>query len=306
MNYKKTIVEKLKGSEQPVSGQDICKDLGISRVAVWKHIQSLNSVGYTIESTSRGYILKGLPDTLDEWSFPGLQLPFYHVEECGSTMEYARSLYFSGSEPYVVAADSQSEGKADKSGIWYSPPGGIYTTLVIPALVPWEKSGLYYLMGTLGICFVLKEIYHLDSWVRWPNEVFIGSMKISGMLGELYGPFHSPEAAALGIGINVNRSESNIPVSAVALSELMGERISRRDVLEILIKKIIDLVENFSPKNIIREWKQYFPLINTMAETSEGPVLILDINDWGALIVQKGNGEAVRLPVGAEIRFENQ
>src|SRR5210317_1273647 len=48
-----------------VSGEEICRDLGISRTAVWKQIRQLRDLGYEIEAIpSRGYCLKSTPDTL--------------------------------------------------------------------------------------------------------------------------------------------------------------------------------------------------------------------------------------------------
>ena len=39
-------------SPQPVSGQDLANHFGITRTAVWKHIQSLKKMGYGIEERS--------------------------------------------------------------------------------------------------------------------------------------------------------------------------------------------------------------------------------------------------------------
>ena len=38
---------------EPVSGEDISARLGVSRTAVWKHIQSLKNAGYDIESVPK-------------------------------------------------------------------------------------------------------------------------------------------------------------------------------------------------------------------------------------------------------------
>ena len=51
--------------QEPVSGEEISAKLGVSRTAVWKHIQSLKNVGYDIESVpKKGYILHKSPDLL--------------------------------------------------------------------------------------------------------------------------------------------------------------------------------------------------------------------------------------------------
>ena len=48
-----------------LSGEEMAKRLGVSRTAVWKHIQELRRDGYDIVSHSRsGYSLQSAPDTL--------------------------------------------------------------------------------------------------------------------------------------------------------------------------------------------------------------------------------------------------
>lgn len=48
-------------SPQPVSGQKISSELGVSRVSIWKQIQQLQDLGYPIQSTPKGYFLKPIP-----------------------------------------------------------------------------------------------------------------------------------------------------------------------------------------------------------------------------------------------------
>lgn len=38
---------------QPLSGQDLANHFGITRTAVWKHIQSLKKMGYGIEAYTK-------------------------------------------------------------------------------------------------------------------------------------------------------------------------------------------------------------------------------------------------------------
>ena len=42
------ILGMLHGAEDHLSGQDICRSLGVSRTAVWKHIGTLRNLGYQI------------------------------------------------------------------------------------------------------------------------------------------------------------------------------------------------------------------------------------------------------------------
>ncbi|MDX9958571.1 MAG: helix-turn-helix domain-containing protein, partial [Spirochaetia bacterium] len=49
------IVKRLREATKPVSGQTMAEELGLSRVALWKRIETLKAWGYGIEASRRGY-----------------------------------------------------------------------------------------------------------------------------------------------------------------------------------------------------------------------------------------------------------
>ena len=63
---RQAIIEMLRSSGSDfLSGEEIADLLGISRAAVWKHIQKLRRTGYEIDSRERcGYKFKNAPDIL--------------------------------------------------------------------------------------------------------------------------------------------------------------------------------------------------------------------------------------------------
>ena len=67
---KQDVLALLEQADAPVSGEQLCKALGVTRAAVWKAIEALRSDGYDIEAaTRRGYRLRTKPLTkqaLDE------------------------------------------------------------------------------------------------------------------------------------------------------------------------------------------------------------------------------------------------
>ena len=65
---KTKILSMLRKQETYVSGQEMCKELGVSRTAVWKCMNQLKEEGYTIEAISnKGYRLLECPDTLKSY-----------------------------------------------------------------------------------------------------------------------------------------------------------------------------------------------------------------------------------------------
>ena len=102
-----------------VSGQEICRRLGISRAAVWKQVEALRRQGVAVEGvSSHGYRLMGLPDVLRMLELnpvAGAAIIGRRVvvhEETVSTNDDARALATQGApEGTVVAAEAQSRGR---------------------------------------------------------------------------------------------------------------------------------------------------------------------------------------------------
>ena len=83
---------KLLKTNKTISGEDIGKALGISRTAVWKHIQDLKKKGYKIETTPKGYKLTNNLDLLNEEELAELPYKVYYYKEVTSTMDVAKKL----------------------------------------------------------------------------------------------------------------------------------------------------------------------------------------------------------------------
>ena len=95
----KKIIELLTKTDGYVSGSEISEQLGVSRQAVWKAINSLKEQGYKIDSvTNRGYRLVAYPPHLNEpaiekylkTSVIGKKLIV--LDEVGSTNDYLKKL----------------------------------------------------------------------------------------------------------------------------------------------------------------------------------------------------------------------
>jgi len=67
---KARLVEVLRaGNGRSISGGKLAVDLGISRVAVWKGIQSLVKAGYSVDTLESGYSLD--PESPSDFLYPG-------------------------------------------------------------------------------------------------------------------------------------------------------------------------------------------------------------------------------------------
>ena len=96
---KTRVLSLLRNSREYISGQELCRQFGVSRTAVWKIINQLKEDGYEIDAvTNKGYKLISYPDILNKHEIAsrmqtkwlGKEVVF--LEETGSTNTEARIL----------------------------------------------------------------------------------------------------------------------------------------------------------------------------------------------------------------------
>ena len=134
------IVSFLKShNSEYLSGQDLSDILKISRVAVWKHIKKIRSLGYKIESKQKlGYRLVNNTKQLLPWEITdGLNAKLvgkrvYYFDTIDSTQNFAIKI---ASNPIengaVVISQKQSRGRGRFGRKWLSPQGGIWLSIVL-------------------------------------------------------------------------------------------------------------------------------------------------------------------------------
>lgn len=203
-----------------VSGQALAEQLGVSRVAVGKHISALVADGYTIEAAhGTGYRLVDTPRlALPAEVRPLLRDPLWvcveGAEQTASTNEDARTLARQGAhEGTVVVAARQSAGRGRLGRTWESPHGGAYVSAILwPRVAPWEVGPLA-LVVAIGIA---RGVASLGATVqlKWPNDVWMGGRKLAGVLLEMSAESDAVEWVVAGFGINVVRDEASVAAAA--------------------------------------------------------------------------------------------
>ena len=231
----------------PVSGSVLAKELGISRVAVWKTVQALTESGYLIEAGEPGYHIepKNEKDFLYPWEFGEKEDMFYHYKSTGSTMDRARELALRGAESAIITAEKQSAGKGRNGRTWVSRQGGLFFSILDrPFKQGWRLSIADYAQFSLVMQIsVVKSISFIcgkKAFLRWPNDIYINNRKIAGITTEISGEGDLLAWISGGIGVNVNNKAPF--AKATTISEVIGHHISRREVLEKIVDEI-DIVK---------------------------------------------------------------
>jgi len=202
-----------------VSGEDISRQLGITRAAVWKYVKQLESEGYQFEAVSKkGYRLLYSPDLLiSEEIRPYLKTDTIgqkidHYNTTVSTNDEAKKLANRGEpEGTVVIAEEQTGGRGRTGGSWASEKGkSILMSLILRPDAPLSESAAIASKACRTIGKVLGT-YVPEVEVQAPDDVFIGGKKVCGILTETAGELDRIRFMILGIGILVNEEKDGLP-----------------------------------------------------------------------------------------------
>ncbi|MBW1696509.1 MAG: biotin--[acetyl-CoA-carboxylase] ligase [Deltaproteobacteria bacterium] len=297
------ILELLRSQQDILSGEFLSLKLGVSRVSIWKHIQKLKTAGYDIESSSKGYLLKGSPDIPYPWEFPERQGHIVYYPVVDSTMIVAKDMARKGCPNFtVVVADSQKQGRGRLNRIWISDPGGLYFTLVLRPKIPVAHSPRLSLLASMSLAELLREMIGIEAAVKWPNDILVNEYKLAGMLTEMEAETDRVQFVSIGIGINVNNDPSGIEPRATSLKRLTGETTSRKDLLRQFLNRFEQQLRQADLDHVASRWKSYSITINrkvrivTSQNIFEG--LAVDVDPDGALLLKMADGSIKRILYG--------
>ena len=300
---KSQLLKILKEDSNFVSGETLSMHLGVSRVAVWKHIQKLQACGYDIHPGPKGYRLVQSPDTPYPWEFPERESRIHFFDTAGSTMDIARGLARKGCPDFtVVIAETQTGGRGRMDRNWWSPEGGLYFTLVLRPPIPPVMSPLV----NFGVAFVLartlQEFCDVDARVKWPNDILIHGRKVSGMLSEMEAAGDQVSFVNIGIGINMNNDLPPDLPSATSIADISGKACSRKAFLSEFLDRLENRIHQPDLTTVIAEWKtcsatlgQQVRIVSRQGVT-EGKAMDVDPN--GALIVRTADGNLKKIYYG--------
>lgn len=220
------------------------------------------------------------------------------VESTGSTNADVTAMAAEGAADRVaVVASGQTAGRGRLSRSWTAPPGAsiAVSALFRPVGVPAEKLGVLPLMAGLAVVDMVRGVAGLGEGVlgegvlgdgsvapgpalglKWPNDVLLGGRKLCGILVEAASI--EPPALIVGIGVNVDLTEEELPVPHATSLALAGAQDLNRTALAAGLLDALDRRE--------RQWR-------------EDPVAMMA--DFRAECLTLGSRVRVELPGGGEL-----
>ena len=289
-----------------VSGEELSKQLGISRTAIWKHINILREEGYDIESVNKkGYRLISSPkDLLNPQNIYHNLITdiigknIIHLESVDSTNDYLKNIANGIKEGTVVISEEQTKGKGRLGRNWQSKSReGIWMSIVLkPEIVPYKAPFITLIAGAA----IVKALNNLQvpAKIKWPNDIIINNKKVSGILTELSAEIERVNYVVVGIGMNVKNLDFDKELEEKATS-LYKENyyLSRVEIVSKVLyefeKLYKDYIENNNKEETLKICREYSAIINKDVYIIKGDekelVRCIDISNEGNLIVRDSN-----------------
>jgi BirA family biotin operon repressor/biotin-[acetyl-CoA-carboxylase] ligase len=300
---KAQILQQLRDSRGIISGEILSSRLGISRVAVWKHIQKLLESGYQIEPGPKGYRLIASPDTPFAWEFPAREPHFHYFAEVSSTMDIARDIARKGCPDFtLVVAEKQVNGRGRMDRHWESSAGGLYFTMILRPKILLSQSPLLNFAASLVLSQTIREKCHVEATVKWPNDILVHGRKISGMLSEMEAEAELVSFINIGIGININNTPSPDIPSAASIKSITGVTHNRREFLSDYLDRLEDRLHDQDLGSVIPEWKTVAATlgrqVKVITRTGVTQGTAVDVDEGGALLVKIADGSLKKVYYG--------
>ncbi|GIU72176.1 MAG: bifunctional ligase/repressor BirA [Candidatus Nitrosocaldaceae archaeon] len=290
------ILEILKNREGYVSGEELSKELGISREAVWKNILLLKRYGYVIEAKKgKGYKLIAKSKLLLTWEIQdGLDTEFIgkkiiHKMSIDSTQDLAISIADKEEEGTIIIAEEQRRGRGRRGRVWHAPKGGIWFSLILkPEIEPWRATLLPLAVG-LAITDTIAML-GLEATLKWPNDVMINDRKVSGILLDMSSEQDKINYIVIGIGINANiDNPSRYADNATSLKDELKRDIDRIDFMRRLLKNIEKRYMQLDDEQLLEDYKKRCITLNKRVKVrsfdEEYDADAVNIDRDGSLIV---------------------
>lgn len=301
----------LLSSGQFVSGEQLATELGISRAAVNKHIDALETYGVAIYSVKgRGYKLAN-PISLIDASLlvQSIDNRCFYFDEIASTNGFMLDHTTELKNGDVCVAEYQSAGRGRRGRIWVSPYGHhLYFSLF------WTfPQGMAQAMGlslvvACTLVEVLKSFGVENIGVKWPNDIYLDNKKLAGILIEMSGQADSLCQLIIGVGVNMAMSEAQgkgIDQPWSDLSELvdMPDKTALVIALQKQLKRDIQLFEREGLAAFKTRWQAadlfYGREICLLMGEKSVEGICRGVDEQGAVLLETADG--VQAFIGGEI-----
>jgi len=302
----------LEAAGEPVSGDRLAKELGVSRVAIWSRLERLRAAGYVFAASPRkGYVLRSVPRQLDPALLDAhlrrlmVAPKVEFLAEVDSTNSEAERRLAVGQEaPFAVLARAQKAGRGRLGRKWHSAPSGnLYLSLAFRPFIPPDRLRPFTLWMGLALCAHVEKSLGLRLGLKWPNDLQSpDGRKVAGMLTEARLDADSVRELVFGVGLNLTGAPKDFPAelraTAGSLEAALGAPLDLNREVAGVIAALFRAWEQFEEGTWVRSFRRLWSHHDVLAGKSvrvglrgEPVAGVVDgVDDEGSLILRTGGG----------------
>lgn len=302
-----------------VSGADLARRLGVSRVSVWQYLERLREQGFEIESLhARGYRLAARPAFLhpaliDAHRHAAPGAPRIHfLDTVGSTNDEAARLLAAGEpSPLVVISRRQEKGRGRLGRAWHSATdGNLYASFAFRPDVEPARMQTFTLWMGVNVCALVASFCRAAPGLKWPNDLLFDGRKAGGMLTEARMDADRIHDLVFGLGLNLHAPASGWPPDlaprATALADHTTAPLDPNKFAAALVGRVLDAYAAFLDgsyqKDFADLWHRFDVLKGRALVLHQGAREIrgtaLGIDDEGSLLLRLPDGHTDRYRAG--------
>lgn len=261
-------------------------------------------------STHRTYDLFSEEKLIKHLEKHGFSGKLYFFKELDSTNNFARDMAEKG-EPHLtlIVAEKQYSGRGRLNREWFSPPGGLWLSLLLKPAVPVKSAHHFTFITGVAVAHAINKVTSLKISLKWPNDLLLNEKKLGGILTEAKTDREKLKYLILGMGINVNIEHELFPEElkeeATSLFIETTQIVERAELLGVFIEEWQKEETRYLNKGfeaILKDWRQFASIlgqkirVETSKEVLEG--IVTDISPSGGLMLKTTTEKTIEIISG--------
>lgn len=206
----------------------------------------------------------------------------------------------------VATAEIQTSGRGRQGRTWTAPKSSqaLFSMLFYPEAEKFDRLGTIPMISGLAVLDTLKQFNVVDAGLKWPNDVLLNQKKLAGILVEAEG-LDSQPAVVIGIGVNIDLDQEELPVDSATSLSLAGYAVDRTEFLIRTLKNLHTRITQWSAGDTswLAEYRQASSTLDEDVRVllpggREYQGLAVGIADRGELMVREDTGNLLTLNAG--------
>ena len=182
----------------------------------------------------------------------------------------------------LLCASEQSSGRGRHGRDFFSPPGGVYMSVLLRSYPDTLPLTVY---AAVAVRRVLDSLTNNEARIKWVNDILVGSRKVCGILAEAV-----PGGAIVGIGVNL--STEGLPRELEDIAGAVSTDRPRAGLIADIFASLLHVLE-LPADEVIGEYRRFSMLIGRRVRFERGGErsgIVTDILSDGGLLVACENG----------------